>query len=312
MSIDPCFRPLLSMLGAELQPPPPELGAAGLRAALAANPMPPVTKEEMHEVRELAAPGPAGPIRVRLYRPTAQAHLPLVVFFHGGGFVLCDLETHDALCRSLARASGCAVASVEYRLAPETRFPGALEDAYAATAWLATQAKPLGLDTQRLAVCGDSAGGTLAATVSMLAKDRGGPRLSYQVLIYPGTDFAGQSTSMWELSEGHLLSAAMIRWFGECYVGETGQAANPLVSPLRAPSLAGLPPATVITAEYDPLRDEGEAYADRLREAGVSVVARRYLGMLHGFASMPYATPVADRVIADIGQDLKTALGEMR
>ncbi len=147
---------------------------------------------------------------------------------------------------------------------------------------------------------------------AMLAKDRGGPRLSYQVLIYPGTDFAGQSTSMRELSEGHLLSAAMIRWFGECYVGETGQAANPLVSPLRAPSLAGLPPATVITAEYDPLRDEGEAYADRLREAGVSVVARRYLGMLHGFASMPYATPVADRVIADIGQDLKTALGEMR
>lgn len=308
MSIDPCFRPLLGMLGAELQPPPPELGAAGLRAALAANPLPPVTREEMHDVRDLTAPGPATPIRVRLYRPTAAVPLPVIVFFHGGGFVLCDLETHDPLCRSLARASGCAVASVEYRLAPETRFPGALEDSYAATAWLAGEAQRLGLDADRLAVCGDSAGGTLAATVAMLARDRNGPRIAYQALIYPGTDFAGESASMRELAKGYLLTAAMIRWFAECYVGESGPAADPLVSPLRAPSLAGLPPATVITAEFDPLRDEGEAYADRLREAGVSVVARRYLGMLHGFASMPYATPVANRAVADLGQDLRSAL----
>jgi acetyl esterase len=309
MSIDPCFRPLLGMLGVELQPPPPELGAAGLRAALAANPLPPITKEAVHDVRDLSVPGPAAPIRVRLYRPTSALSLPVIVFFHGGGFVLCDLETHDPMCRSLARASGCAVAAVEYRLAPETRFPGALEDAYAATAWLAAEAHRLGLDADHLAVCGDSAGGTLATTVSMLARDRGGPRITYQGLIYPGTDFAGESASMRELAEGYILTAAMIRWFGDCYVGDTGQIANPLVSPLRAPSLAGLPPATVITAEFDPLRDEGEAYADRLRDAGISVVARRYLGMLHGFVSMPYATPVAYRAIADLGQDLRNALG---
>jgi acetyl esterase len=309
MPIDPCFNTLLGLLGAGLQPPPPEVGAAGLRAALAASPLPPIPKEAMHEVLDLTVPGPDCPIPVRLYRPSASTPLPLVVFFHGGGFVLGRIETHDPLCRSLARASGCAVASVEYRLAPETRFPGALEDAYAATAWLATQAQPLGLDTSRLAVCGDSAGGTLATTVAMLARDRHGPRISYQALIYPGTDFAGESASMRELATGYMLSAAMIRWFAECYVGDSGNAGNPLVSPLRATDLAGLPPATVVTAEFDPLRDEGEAYADRLRDAGVGVVGRRYLGMPHGFASMPYATPMADRAITDIGQDLRTALG---
>lgn len=309
MSIDPCFRALLAMPGLELRPPPREIGAAGLRAALAANPLPPVEKETVHEVRELTAPGPEGAIRVRLYRPTAATTLPVVVFFHGGGFVICDLETHDPLCRSLARRSGCAVASVEYRLAPETRFPGPLEDAYSATAWLASQASALGLDAGRIAVCGDSAGGNLAAAVAMLARDRGRPHLSYQALIYPVTDLACDSASARELSKGYLLTRDMMRWFAECYLGDQSEVANPLASPLRAPDLAGLPPATMVTAEFDPLRDEGEAYADRLREAGVAVVGRRYLGMLHGFMSMPYATPLATRGVTDVAHDLKAALG---
>lgn len=308
MALDPCFRPLLAMPGMTLRPPRPETGAAGLRAALAEYPQPPIEKEAMHDVRDLAAPGPAGAIRVRLYRPSATANLPLVAFFHGGGFVICDLETHDPLCRSLAKASGCAVASVEYRLAPETRFPGPLEDAYAATNWLAAEARALGLDAKRLAVCGDSAGGNLAAAVALMARDRGGPRLSWQALIYPATDLAAESASVRELAQGHMLTAEMMHWFTECYLGDMAQATHPLASPLRAPELSGLPGATMITAEFDPLRDEGEAYAERLRQAGVAVVARRYLGMLHGFMTMPYVTPVANRAIADVGQDLRTAL----
>lgn len=309
MSIDPSFRTMLAMPGFELRPPPPELGAAGLRAALAAGPLPPVEKEVVREVRELTVRGADGPLRARLYRPSATGSLPLVVFFHGGGFVLCDLETHDPLCRSLARASGCVLVSVEYRLAPETRFPGPLEDCYAATSELATRARELSVDATRLAVCGDSAGGNLAAAVSILARDRGGPKIAYQALINPVTDLAGETASARELAEGHMLTGDMMRWFAECYLGDLRQAVNPLASPLRMQDLAGLPPATVISAECDPLRDEAEAYARRLREVAVPVVARRYLGMLHGFLSMPYATPVATRAIADVGLDLAVALG---
>lgn len=308
MPVDPVFRALLELPGVELHPPPPELGAAGLRATLAANPLPPVAKETVHEVRELTVPGPAGAVRVRLYRPSAATDLPLVVFFHGGGFVIGDLETHDPLCRSLARVSGCAVASVEYRLAPEARFPAPLEDCYAAIEQLAARARGLGVDGGRLAVCGDSSGGNFAAVTAVLARDRGGPRLAYQALIYPVTDLACESASARELSQGYMLTSDMMRWFAECYLGDSAQAANPLASPLRATKLGGLAPATVITAEFDPLRDEGEAYADRLREAGVPVVARRYLGMLHGFMSIPYVTPVAGRAIADVGLDLRAAL----
>lgn len=308
MPVDPDFHALLGLSGFELRPPPPGMGAAGLRAALAASPLPPVAKEVLHEVRELTVRGAESALRARLYRPSAAGDLPLVVFFHGGGFVLCDLETHDPLCRSLARASGCALVSVEYRLAPETRFPGPLEDCYAATADLATRAAELGIDAARIAVCGDSAGGTLAAVVAILARDRAGPRLAYQVLINPATDLAGESASAREFAEGHLLTGEMMRWFHDCYLGDRRQAANPLASPLRAPDLAGLAPATIITSEYDPLRDEAEAYAHRLRAAGVPVVARRYLGMLHGFLSMPYVTPVAAHAIADIGLDLRTAM----
>lgn len=305
MPVDPAFRPLLELPGMALQPPPAELGAAGLRAALAATPMPPVEKEPVHAVRDLAVPGPGGTINVRLYHPSAAQDLPLVVFFHGGGFVICDLETHDPLCRSLARASGCAVASVEYRLAPETRFPGPLEDCYAATRWLADHARDIGVDAARLAVCGDSAGGNLAAAVALLARDRGGPNLRHQALIYPVTDLGCDSASSRELAVGYMLTRDMMRWFAECYLGDPSRAADPLASPLKATDLAGLPPATVITAEFDPLRDEGEAYAARLRAAGVPVVARRYLGMLHGFLSMPYVTPVAYHAIADVGRDLR-------
>ncbi|HTV94987.1 MAG TPA: alpha/beta hydrolase [Steroidobacteraceae bacterium] len=308
MPVDPLFQSLLDMPAMQLAPPPPGMSAAMLRAAMRALPAPVVTPPPIHAIRNVTVPGPAGSLAVRLYYPSAAARLPLIVFFHGGGFVLCDLETHDPLCRSLALESGAVVASVDYRLAPECRFPGPLEDCYAALGALVRQGREHGVDSSRLAVCGDSAGGNLAAAAALLVRERGGPRLRHQALLYPVLDAACETASMAELSVGYMLSRAVMQWYWNCYLSQPADAANPLASPLRAESLAGLPPATVVTAEFDPLRDEGERYAERLRSAGVPVTARRYLGMIHGFASMPYITPVADRAIADVARDLRESL----
>ena len=307
MALDPAFRAMLEMPGMQLAPPPPEVTAAMVREA-AKQVMPPSVGAPVHEVRELQVAGAAGPLKVRLYRPAAQQRLPLIVFFHGGGFVLCDLDTHDALCRSLANATGCAVAAVDYRLAPETPFPGPVEDCYAALVALAARADELGVDATRLSVCGDSAGGNLATVVARLAQERGGPRLRHQALLCPVTDAACDSASMTSLAGGYFLSRDMMRWFWNCYLPAPDDVRNPLASPLRAEDLSGLPPATIVTAEFDPARDEAETYADRLRDAGVPVVARRYLGMIHGFMSMPLVTPLAERALADVAQDIRAAL----
>jgi acetyl esterase len=305
--VDPLFQPLLDMPAMQLAPPPPGVSATMLRLAIRALPSP-IAPPPIHETHDIRVAGPAGPLAVRLYRPSAARNLPLIVFFHGGGFVVCDIETHDPLCRALANESGAAVASVDYRRAPETRFPGPLEDCYAALTQLAEHGARHGLDTGRLAVCGDSAGGNLAAAVALLVRERGGPKLRHQALFYPVMDAACDSPSMRELSVGYMLSRAVMQWYWGCYLARPADADNPLASPLRAPSLAGLPGATVVTAEFDPLRDEGEHYVERLRNAGVVVTARRYLGMIHGFASMPYVTDVANRAIADVGGDLARAL----
>jgi acetyl esterase len=307
MRLDPKFRAFLDAPGAELLPPPDGVTAAMMREAMKANPMP-VAVPPIHATRDITVKGAQSDIRARLYRPSAMPNLPLIVYFHGGGFVLCDLDTHDAMCRELANASGCAVASVEYRLAPETRFPGALEDCHAALRQLTAQGRGLGVDPSRIAVAGDSAGGNLATAAAMLARDRGGPVLRYQALIYPALDPGCESESMKALARGYFLTQDVMKWFWSCYLTSPADAVNPLAAPLRATSLAGLPPATILTAEFDPPRDEGEAYADRLRAAGVPVVARRYLGMIHGFASLPFITEVANRAIADVGHDLRVAL----
>jgi acetyl esterase len=245
----------------------------------------PRTREPVHEVRDLGVPGPAGEIRVRLYRPAADEPLPAIAYFHGGGFVIGSLDTHDGTCRALANATGCAVVSVDYRLAPEHRFPAAPEDCWTALAWLAKEGAALGLDGGRLAVAGDSAGGNLAATAALMARERG-PDLRFQLLVYPVTDHGFDTPSYLENGEGYFLSAAMMRWFWQQYLEDASHGADPLASPLRAADLAGLPPALVVTAEYDPLRDEGEAYAARLRAAGVPTELRRYPGQIHGFFSM--------------------------
>lgn len=309
MALDPNFSKLLAHPEAQFGVPPPEVTAPMLREAtraMAVTLPPPV----LHEVKEVNVPGPAGSLKVRLYYPGAARDLPLILYYHGGGFVVCDLDSHDWLCRTLALASGCAVASVDYRLAPECRFPGPVEDCYAALQHFAQSGAQYGFDSSRIAVAGDSAGGSLAIAVALLARDRNGPAIKYQALFYPVTDAACRGGSMDEFATGYMLSADVMRWFWDCYISSPADGDHPLASPSRTAELAGLPPASVATAEYDVLRDEGERYADRLREAGVSTVSRRYLGMIHGFSSMPHITEHAARSITDLALDIRAALGE--
>src|SRR5689334_1087067 len=263
--------------------------------------------ENVAEVREILVPGPAGALPVRLYYPAKGEALPLVVYFHGGGWVIGDLEIVDRPCRALANASRCIVASVNYRLSPETKFPGPAEDCYAATRWLAEHAKDIGANGRFLAVAGDSAGGTLAAVVSQMARDRGGPAISYQVLIYPVTVPAegNQFASYRDNAEGYLLTKAGLEWFWNHYLASSADGKNPYASPLHAADLSRLPPAIVITAEFDPLRDEGQEYAKRLQAAGVKVKTSHYPGLIHGFFWMAGALSAGKDLTAEIGNELR-------
>jgi acetyl esterase len=263
---------------------------------------------ELASVQDRTIPGPAGPIPVRVYSPEPGTRpLPLLVYFHGGGFVLCDLDTHDPTCRALAKRAGCVVVSVDYRLAPEARFPAAPEDCLAAARWAAANAASLGADPRRVAVAGDSAGGNLAAVVSLLARERGGPALVHQLLVYPVTDWSFDTASHRENAEGYLLTRDMMSWFRGHYFAKPEHATDPLAAPLRAADLRGLPPATVLTAEFDPLRDEGEAYAARLREAGVPTTLTRYDGMFHGFFGMTARIDRAREAVEDATRALRNA-----
>jgi acetyl esterase len=261
------------------------------------------------ETTALTIPGPAGPIPARAYRPTAaEGPLGVVVYFHGGGWVLGGLDTHDDTCRQLARAAGCVVVSVDYRLAPEHRFPAAVEDAEAATRWVAEHAGELGGEPGRLAVAGDSAGGNLAAVIARRARDAGAPSLRFQLLVYPVLD-CDFSRPSYELNdEGLLLSRDDMIWFWGHYLPDEERRTDPDASPLRAADLSALPPAMVIVAYHDPLRDEDEAYAGRLAEAGVPVTLRRWDGMMHGFFSMGTWVAGGREAMAEAGEALRQAL----
>jgi acetyl esterase len=238
-------------------------------------------------VEDRLIPGPAGDLSVRVYTPWGQGPFPLVVFFHGGGWVLGDLDTHDPFCRSLCAGAGCVVVSVGYRLAPEHRFPAAVDDALAATRWVAKHAAEIGGEPIRIALAGDSAGGNLAAATTLRIRDEGGPALRGQLLIYPALSYPSPPTPSYiENAEGYGLTRESALWFWEQYLADKSQSANPHAAPLLAPDLSGLPPALVITAEYDVLRDEGERYVQRLRAAGVEARAARYDGVHHRFAEM--------------------------
>jgi acetyl esterase len=278
-----------------------------LRAGFAQGVISPGEPEPVAHVENRRIPGPSGEIPVRLYRPESRDPLPVLVYFHGGGFVLCDLDTHDGPCRSLANAAGCAVVSVDYRLAPEHRFPAAPEDCYAATRWVAECGRELGVDPARIAVGGDSAGGNLTAVVAQMARDRRGPRLAFQLLVYPVADARFDTASYRDNAEGYFLTANMMKWFWRKYLADPADAENPYASPLRAKDLAGLPPGLCITAEFDPLRDEGEAYAARLREAGVRVATSRYDGMFHGFFGMGALIDQGRTAVAEAASALRKA-----
>lgn len=212
----------------------------------------------------------------------------MLVFFHGGGFVIGSIELYEEFCRALTNGAGCIVVSVGYRLAPEHKFPAAVEDCYSATKWVAVNAKAIDGDSTHIAVGGDSAGGNLAAVVAVMARDEGSVPLVFQLLLYPTTNLAHDTLSMQENASGYLLTRDDMFWFRSLYLPNDADRNNPYASPLLAQDLHGLPPALVITAEYDPLRDEGEAYTTRLREAGVTVVCTRYNGMIHGFLILPF------------------------
>jgi acetyl esterase len=242
---------------------------------------------EIGRCEDRAVPGPAGPIPVRLYYPRGQSPCGAALFFHGGGWVLGNLESHDPTCRALAAGSGALIIAVDYRLAPEHKFPAAADDSYAATRWAAENAAALGYPEGQLAVSGDSAGGNLAAVVALMARDRGGPKIRHQVLIYPAFDPAMVEPSHQEFAQdGYVLSRADMEWFWNHYLRNAQDGSNPYANPARANDLSRLPAALVITAGFDPLRDEGEGYAEKLRQAGVPVVAKRYEGLTHGFFNM--------------------------
>ncbi|MGD9764197.1 MAG: alpha/beta hydrolase [Candidatus Binatia bacterium] len=238
-------------------------------------------------VANRSASGPAGDIPVRIYIPSSREPLPVLVYFHGGGWVIGSLDTHDSIAGALADDAGCVVVSVDYRLAPEHPYPAAAEDAYAAMCWAVAHAGDLGADPRRVAVGGDSAGGNLATVTALMARDRGGPPLRFQLLIYPVTDARFDTASYRDNAAGYWLSTEDMRWYWGHYLGAgLPRAGEPYASPLRERNLAGLPAALVITAEFDPLRDEAEEYARALQEAGVPVRLSRYGGMIHGFFGM--------------------------
>jgi acetyl esterase len=243
-----------------------------------------VPKDEVASVEDRTIPGPRGGIRIRIYRPDLEDGRPVTVFFHGSGFCICSIDTHDAMCRQICNRGGTIIVSVDYALAPENPFPAGPDDAYAAVLWTAAHAASFGGDPARLGVCGDSAGGTMAAVSALRARDENGPAIKAQMLLYPVTDhYTGGHASFEERGAGFGLTANGMRWFWDFYLPSTDQAGHPHVSPYRAASLAGLPKCYLITAEYDLLRDEGEAFGQRLREAGVPVDHHRYADMNHGF-----------------------------
>ncbi len=264
--------------------------------------------EEVGGIDNRTLVGPRGDIPVRIYTPEGPGPFPLLLFFHGGGFVIGNLETHDSLCRALCNSAECVVVAVDYRLAPEQRYPAAHEDCYAATMWAYKHAAEINGLANKLAVAGDSAGGTMAAVVCLVARDQGGPPIEHQLLLYPITDRDFETQSYKDNAEGYFLTRDMMKWFWGHYLATEADGQQAYAAPLRAEIFSGLPSATIITAEYDPLRDEAEHYAQCLLGAGVKTELIRYSGMIHGFLTFPEAIDAANAGIATVGNKLREAL----
>jgi len=267
------------------------------------------TPETVANVQDMTVPGGAGPIPARVYTPQGSGPFPVIVFFHGGGFVIATIDTYDASARALTNAAGAVVVSVEYRKGPENPFPAATEDAYAAVQWVMNNAASINGRADRVAVDGESAGGNLATVVCMMARDRNGKMPAYQVLVYPVTNLASESPSYEENGNAPFLTRAALRWFGGYYLAKKTDAPNPYASPLLG-NLQGLPPATVITDGFDPLRDEGAGYADKLRQAGIPVMYRNFESATHEFFGMGAVVDVSNQAVQFAAQNLKTAFGQ--
>jgi acetyl esterase len=309
VTLDPDAAAVLKAFREAGRPPyetlsPPEAREWYLKGRVVSHPEPPA----IASVQSLSALGPAGAIPMRVYTPLtlrqADGLAPCLVFFHGGGWVIGDLDSHDVVCRTLAHEGQLVVISVDYRLAPEHKFPAAVDDAIAATEWIAANALTLGIDTSRLTVGGDSAGGNLAAIVAIHAREAG-PKIAGQVLIYPATDFRMTHPSHSEPETDCLLTHSVIRWFRDHYLNSIADGEDWRASPARVKNLAGLPPAYVLTAGADPLRDEGDEFATRLGNAGVNVVHRAFPGQFHGFITMGKILPKANVALASIGEWLR-------
>lgn len=288
MTLDPKVRELLDLSAdAPIGTVPVEVMREGTPSQMAARFRMGLVSTPVAAVEDLAITSPAGDLPARVYTPAGRGPFPCLVFFHGGGWVLGSLDTHDPICRALCAGAECVVVSVDYRLAPEHRFPAALEDALAATRWVAASAAEIGGDPARIAVAGDSAGGNLSTVTALRIRDEGGPALRGQLLIYPVVGYHTPPTPSYvENAEGYGMTRDAMIWFWDQYLADESQAAHPHAAPLFAPDLSGLPPALVITAEYDVLRDEGELYVERLLEAGVPARLSRYDGVHHRFAEL--------------------------
>ena len=304
--VDPEARRMMDAIANSGEPPLQDLPVAEARRiaderVIRTN----IAPEAVWSVRDVMIPGRGGALRLRVYKPADKPGQPVLLYIPGGGFTVGNLDTHDPQCRRFANRAGCMVVAVEYRLAPEHRFPAAVEDVLSAAEWIAVQADAIGADRMRVAITGDSSGGTLTATVCQQLRGRADLRVCLQVLIYPGTDLRMTAPSHVRLGEGNFLTAAKLRWFYEQYLRSPADAEDPLASPLLAESVAGLPPALLITAGLDPLLDEGIEYAERLRQAGVPVEHINYEGWPHGFffwAGTEAATDSTARIEAALRQ----------
>jgi acetyl esterase len=308
MPLDQQARRVLDQLAALGLPPSHTVSPQQARINM--NSRPQSAGPEVARVEDRAIPGPGPDVPVRIYTPDGRGPFPVLVWFHGGGWVVGDLDTADGTARRLTAQTGCVVVSVDYRLAPEARFPAAAEDCYAVTQWVATNAAGIDADPGRIAVGGDSSGGNLAAVVSLMARDRGVSPPVFQLLVYPVIARDFDTGSYRQNGEGYGITRDSMKWYWDLYLTEDADASNPYAAPLLANDLSGLPPALVITAEFDPLCDEGEAYAQRLQEAGVAVTYSRYDGMIHGFFGMPAFIDRGRIAVGEASAALKAAFSE--
>jgi acetyl esterase len=312
MPLHPQVRQVLDIMAAAGGRPVGEASVAEAREGAFGWPAFTGPGERVARVVDRFIPGPTADLPIRVYTPEGEGPFPAIVAFHGSGWVVGNIDICDAPHRELANRSGCVVVAVNYQKAPEHKFPVALDDCYAAACWVVANASALGVDPALVGVGGDSAGGNLAAACCLRARDHDGPRFAFQMLIYPATDLAGDYPSRRENADGYMLTMAGMTWFFAQYLNSPEEARNPWASPMAAADLAGLPPAVVVTAEFDPLRDEGEAYADKLAAAGVPTIKRRYDGMIHGWYWMGGYVEAAHVLIADLGRDIEALLRRRR